>query len=338
MPGESGNQIGKLPYPALAKLVASIRGVRWPSTVIGPGPGEDAGVVDLGNCFLVSHVDPITEAGSGIGRLAVVVSSNDVAVTGARPRWAQVLLLLPKGYSLSLVEDLAEEIGRAAEELGIEVIGGHTEYTPGLMKPIVAVYVMGCACKRCLVPTGNARDGDYVVQIGSAAREGASILVRDFRDLLLQRGVSEETIEKAVSLGERLSIINVALSLAEKGLVNSMHDATEGGILGSLVELALASGKLVEVWRSEIIVEDAVRSVTSALSLDPLRLISSGTLIAATSKGNLDDVIEEARTHGFEASVIGRVKEGPPRVRLVEDGRVVELKEPPVDEISRFWV
>lgn len=338
MPEESGNQVGKLPYPALAKLVASIRGVRWPSTVIGPGPGEDAGVVDLGNCFLVSHVDPITEAGSGIGKLAVVVSSNDVAVTGARPRWAQVLLLLPKGYPLRQVENLAEEIGRAAEELGIEVIGGHTEYTPGLVKPIVAVYVMGCACKRCLVPTGNAREGDYVVQIGSAAREGASILARDFKDLLLQRGVSEETIERVVSLGEMLSIIDIALSLAEKGLVNSMHDATEGGILGSLVELALASGKLVEVWRDRIIVEDVVRSVTSAFSIDPLRLISSGTLIATTSEDNLDEVIGEARVHGLEASVIGRVKGGPPLVRIMEDDRVVEIKEPPIDEISRFWV
>lgn len=336
MQEKNGKWIGKLPVRELSKILSKITTIHTPSVITGPGPGEDAGIVDLGSCMLVSHVDPITEAGETTGKLAVIVASNDVAVTGARPRWAQVLLLLPPGYPLEKVEILASEIGKTARELGIEVIGGHTEYTPGLEKPIVAVYVMGCTCRECIVPTGNAKPGDVVVQIGYAGQEGAFILANDFEILLRERGVPQETIEY-LKRGVRLSVIDIAVELAEKGLVHSMHDATEGGLLGALVEVALASSKTLRIDKGKIVVDERVAEACKALNVDPLKLISSGTLIVTAPPENLDSILEIARRHGYVASPIGTVEEGDAKLVLVDGEEIMELYEPPEDEISRFW-
>lgn len=336
MQEKNGKWIGKLPVSELSNIISKAKTLHTPSVIAGPGPGEDAGIIDLGHCMLVAHVDPITEAGEGIGRLAVIVASNDVAVSGARPRWAQVLLLLPPGYPLMKAEEIAGEIGETARELGIEIVGGHTEYTPGIEKPIVAVYVMGCACRECIVPTGNAEAGDIVVQIGYAGQEGAFILASDFTHLLADKGVPWETIEY-LRREPRLSVVDVAVELAENVLVNSMHDATEGGLLGALVEVALASSKTLRIDRQRILLDGRVEEACRALGIDPLRLISSGTLIATVPPRKLDRALETARRNGYTAEPIGEVLEGEPKVQLVDGGRVIELYEPPGDEISKFW-
>lgn len=333
----SGEWIGKLPYSKLSRLISKITTIHYPTVVAGPGPGEDAGIIDLGECMLVTHVDPITEAAESIGRLAIIVASNDVAVTGARPRWAQLLILLPPGYPWERVEALASEIGGAASELGMEFIGGHTEYAPGLEKPIIAVYAAGCACRECIVPTGNAKPGDVVVQVGYAGQEGAYILARDFRHLLAEKGIPLEVLDY-LGREPRLSVVDVAVDLAEEGLVNSMHDATEGGIIGALVELALASSRTVRVDRRRILVDPKASEALGRLGVDPLKLISSGALIASVPPETVDRVIELADKHGYPAAPIGVVEEGVARLVVEEDGRVVEeLYEPPRDEISRFW-
>ncbi len=330
--------IGKLPAPRLRELISSVRTVSHPSTIIPARIGEDAGAVDLGTCVLVSHVDPITEASAEAARLAVIVASNDVAVTGARPSWAQMLALLPPGLDQASLEELFRAVGEEASRLGIEVIGGHTEYSPGVSKPIVALYVMGCACRECLVSTSGARAGDYIVQVGYAGREGAMILASDFADILRERGVPQEVIEEARTGAWSVSIVDIAVELAENGLVSSMHDATEGGIVGALVEVALASGKTLLVEMDRILVDDAVQVIAERLGIDPLRLISSGALVATSSPDKAREVIRIAERLGRPARVIGRVLEGDPRLVLRGPGGEEYLyREPPRDEISRFW-
>jgi len=336
LPEKSGS-VGKLPPNKLARVLEATVKARRPSTVIPAAPGEDAGVVDMGHCHLVAHVDPITEAAKGSGRLAVIVAANDVAATGARPAWAQLLILAPPTAGDDEIVALAEEAGDAARSLGIEVLGGHTERSPGLSKPVVAAFVYGCACKQCLTPTSAAKPGHVVAVAGYAGLEGMLILARDFRGLLEEKNVPPSIVDEALSYEDQVSVVELAVELAESRAVEAMHDATEGGIIGALVEVAAAAKATIRVDPARIPVPPPLQAMARALGIDPLKLISSGALVAALPPDRVSRAAEIARAHGRPFNVVGRIEPGPPRLVLETPAGEVVYSEPPPDEIARLW-
>lgn len=150
--------------------------------------GEDAAIIDVGGGqVLVIHNDAITGAVKLLGWLAVHIVANDVAVRGAKPRWFLMSLFLPEGGE-ELVDEIMAQVDRAARELGMMVVGGHTETTPGLDRPIVGTTAVGLAPRDAYVTTSGARPGDYVVVTKGVGIEGTAILCTDFADLLRSRG------------------------------------------------------------------------------------------------------------------------------------------------------
>jgi len=337
--GRNGEWLGKLPSKDLhTRVLSRLGGGRSPATVIGPSIGEDAAVIDLGSMDLVVHTDPITEAGVLAGRLAVIVSSNDVAVTGARPMWVSLAILLQEGAGEETLRDIIEGATAEAGRLGVEIIGGHTEVSPGLNKTIIVGTCIGVTCKGCRVPTGGASVGDYIVQVKPAGLEGTAIIATDFADLLRKRGVPENLIRRASALVDHLSVAREAVELAEARAVSSMHDPTEGGLIGGLVEMAKASGKDFVVNESRILVAAETRVIARELKIDPLRLISSGTLLATVPGDRLDDASMILSELEAPYSVIGRVEAGAGRLVLNRrTGDIVEYTETPQDEITRLW-
>ncbi len=336
--GSGGLPVGKIPLGELERLLSASWSFRRPSTLVGPAVGEDAAIISLGNLDLVFHLDPITEAGELAGWLAVHVASNDVAASGARPRWIALAILAPRGSSGEDLRRIQGDAEKAAREVGVEIVGGHTEVSPGLSKPVVVAAAAGVTCRGCAVPTGGARPGDLVLQVKPAGIEGTAIIATDFRALLERAGIAESIIERAAALASRVSVVREALELAEYGLVTSMHDPTEGGLIGGLVEMALASRLRFKVWEERVFVAEETRVVTEALGVDPLKLISSGTLLAtvpSSLKGDAEHVLEGL---GVEYSFIGEVEAGGVGVQLYKSPGRIELYEaPPVDEISRLW-
>ncbi len=328
---------GKLPPVLLDKYVWRRRGSEDPRVLVGPGIGEDAAVIDMGDRVLVVHTDPITEAVEGIGWLAINIAANDVATAGAKPLWASVAILLPEGFGEELLDEITGDVHRAAKELGISIIGGHTEEAPRLDRPILVVTVMGEAPKDRYVRTGGAREGDLVLVVKSAGLEGTSILARDFRSLLKSRGLDSQLLERAARFAEEVSIVSEALALARIG-ATSLHDPTEGGLIGGLVEVALASGKTLEIWEKDVPLRAETRTICRSLGIDPLKLISSGTLIATIPPGKLVDAEAALKELGVEHRVAGRVVGGDARLVLHRtDGRLEEYFEPPQDELARIW-
>lgn len=129
--------LGKLPAADLARLLKRYA-PSDPRLVIGGAVGEDAAVIEMGDRYLVATTDPITFATNEIGWYAVNINANDIACTGAAPRWFLATLLLPENKSTpELVERIFEQISSACAELGITLAGGHTEITYGLDRPIV---------------------------------------------------------------------------------------------------------------------------------------------------------------------------------------------------------
>ncbi len=332
---------GKLPTEVLSEIVLDrVNSLRRPSTLIGGEVGEDSALIDLGHCILAVHSDPVTEARFHSGSIAVDVSSNDLAVSGVRPRWFILDILMPGGSLYSSLSSIVESASREAERLGIEIVGGHTESTPGLKSPIIIGTSLGCTCRGCVYPTRNAREGDIIYQINPAAIEGTAIISTDFRDLALDRGVDEKVLERGSEFIKRISVVNEAISISELGLVDAMHDPTEGGIIGGLYEIAFASGHNVEVYLEKIFVEDETIMLSKALGIDYTRLISSGTIIASVppyNKRNFEDHLESLR---LRYDAIGRVlnkNENPTLIILKGGKHIGDISSSPKDEISRLW-
>lgn len=332
---------GKVPPDVLMKYVISRVGVSDPRVLVGPSIGEDAAVIDLGDGrVLVVHADPISGAIEYLGWLAVHIASNDVAVTGARPQWLLPVLYLPEGVGEDVIDRITSQIDLAAREVGAMVVGGHSEYTVGLERPLISMTAIGITGRDRYVRTGGARPGDLVLVTKVVGIEGTAILASDFSKELLSRGVPKEVVESGRNFIRMVSVVREATLLAEGKLPTSMHDPTEGGVLGGLLEVAYASGTSIVVRESLIPVAYETRVFCKALGLDPLKLISSGTLIATIPRGRVGEAVKLLNDAGVNAVVIGEVVErGDSLVSVVgSDGSVRNYSNIyVVDEVFRLW-
>ena len=270
---------GKLDPATLQRLVLDRLGVRREDVVVHARLGEDAAAVHFGDEVCVLSSDPITGAGANAGWYAVHVACNDVAAMGARPVGVLATLLFPESSVEDDVARVMDDIHRAAVELGIEVLGGHTEVAPGLSAPIAVMTAVGRASRDRLVTSAGARPGDALVLTKWAALEGTAILAADLAHLLRDR-LDDATLERARGLAGRLSVVPEGILAADLG-AHALHDPTEGGVLGALWELAEASGAGYVVDAAAVPILDETRRICAALDADPLRLISSGALLIA---------------------------------------------------------
>lgn len=324
---------GKLPPRLLQRAVLAHRGARRPDVLLGPAVGEDAAVIDLGDELCVIASDPITGAAAGAGRLAVHVAANDVAVTGAAPVGVQVVLLWPPepGVEARLAEMMAE-VSEAASELGIAVLGGHTEVTSRVDGGLIIATCVGKAPRGRYVTSGGGRPGDRLVLVRAAGLEGTGILAADHAPYLAS--LDEGLLARARGFLQEISVVQAALTARDAG-VTAMHDVTEGGVLGAVWELAQAAGVGATVHRKAVPVRPETAAICAHLGIDPLGLLGSGALIvAAPDEG---PVIQALAARGFPAVAIGRLEEPGEPVRVIEDdGRVRTIADCPEDELWRW--
>jgi len=324
--------VNKASREILESVVFRHLGARDPSIIVGPAYGEDAAAIALANdLLLIAHVDPITCARKLAGYLAIYVSTNDVAVEGGDPRWVLATVLVPRSEGVEGLRSLVEQMDEAAKRVGVAIVGGHTEFVDSGAPTIVAT-ALGVARLSDLVTTSGARPGDLVVMGRFAAIEGTAILATDLEDELLRRGVARRIIESAKRFIHLVSLADMARR-ARSARPSSMHDPTEGGVLGGLYEIAYASRVGIVVYEDRIPVARETEEICRALGVDPLKLISSGTLLATASREN---VVEMLRM-GLDVHVIGEVVEGEGEVILVRRDGSREIVDKPVeDEIYRI--
>ncbi|MEM4700260.1 MAG: AIR synthase family protein [Candidatus Nezhaarchaeales archaeon] len=318
---------GKVPPEALAELVFTRLGAPDERVLVGPGVGEDAAVIDMGDRALVVHCDPITGALRNLGWLAVNVAANDVACRGARPRWLLLTLLLREGAGAAELREVMEQVDEACRRLGASVVGGHTEVVAGLRRSVAVATAMGEAPRGRLITSSGARPGDVLIITKGACIEGAAIMAHELEEEALKK-LSRSELEYLKSFLWRVSVVPEAMAAAEAGAA-AMHDATEGGVLGAVQELAWASGVGARVFEERVAVDPVVRRLCEALGVDPLRTISSGTLVVAARPGEAGRVVDAIRRAGAEAYEVGLATPPEEGVCLVKrGGEVEELKEP----------
>ncbi len=308
--------------------------------VVGPRIGEDAAVIEMGDRYLVATTDPITFATDEIGWYALQVNANDLAVRGARPRWFLATLLLPESATTdALVEQIFSQIGHACQELEVSLVGGHTEVTHGLDRPIVVGTMLGEVARDKLVTTRGARVGDSLLLTKGIPLEGAAIIAREKGPELVRRGVPPDLIERARNFLHRpgISVVPEAMLAVELAPVHSMHDPTEGGIATALCELAQASDVGLRVERERIPLLPEGEHLCRELGLDPLGTIASGSLLLAMAPADAAVVLHALAREGIDCAFVGQVVPEREGVTLVEGGRSRRMPAFPQDEISKLF-
>lgn len=314
--------------------------VKDPRVVVGPRVGEDAAVIDLGDRYLVATSDPITFAADDVAWYVLQVNANDVAVRGAHPRWFLATILLPpERTSETSVSALFDALAEACAELEVTLVGGHTEITHGLDRPIVAGTMLGEVDKDKLVTTAGARAGDAVVMTKGIPLEGAAIIARERETELRAAGIPAAVIARAKAFLRRpgLSVLPEAQLACELAEVHAMHDPTEGGLATALWELAEAAGVGLRIDRERIVMLPEGDQLCRAFGLDPLGTIASGALLLTMSPADAAIVIHALARERIDAHYIGQVVARERGIVLVEGGRERPLPIFPQDEITKLF-
>ncbi len=293
-------KIGKLTNEDLEKFVIGRLRIDRKEVLLGAGIGIDCAVLDLKGQYCTVSTDPITAASSDAGRLAVHVSANDVAASGAEPFAMLVTMLVPASYTLKELGALMDEIFLEASALHIDIVGGHTEVTDAVTRPVISVAAMGKADK--VLRYTDIAAGDSIVLTKTCGIEGALILCADHEE----EAAAFLTQEDKALLGQMrgmLSVIKEARIAKDAGAI-AMHDITEGGVYGAVYEMAEAAGLGAVVDTAAIPINPVARKACAHLGLDPYRLISSGSLLIA-QKGDTRPLLSALREAGISACVVG---------------------------------
>jgi hydrogenase maturation factor len=331
--------VGKLP-PALLQSLFDKHPVTDERVVVGPRVGEDAAVIDMGDRYLVATTDPITFAAADIAWYALQVNANDIAVRGARPRWFLATLLLPPATSSEeSVRTLFEHLRAACDEIDVTLVGGHTEVTRGLDRPIVVGTMLGEVAKDRLVTTAGARPGDAIVMTKGVPLEGTAIIAQEKADDLAARGVPASVVRRAKALLRTpgISILPEAEIACELGGVHAMHDPTEGGIATALWEMADAAGVGLRVDRDRIMILAEGAQLCAAYGLDPLGTIASGALLMTLAPGDAALVVHALARESIDCHFIGQVVPRSEGVTLVEGRQRSPMPIFARDEITRLF-
>lgn len=330
--------LGKLPPQLLSNLIGRAP-IEDPRVLVGPGIGIDCAVLDLGEILLVLKSDPITFASDEIGWYLVQVNANDLATTGAAPRWLMVTALLPEGSTTpELVDRIGESIFSACRQLGISMIGGHTEITSGLDRPILSGTLIGEVERDRLVTPMGAQPGDRLLLTKGVPVEATAILAREFShrlDGLLTKEELEEA--KGFLFNPGISVVKDARIAMETGAVHAMHDPTEGGLASALWEISEASKKSILFRPENVIVPPLSAKIMSVFDIAPHAAIASGALLCAVPESSAAAIVSALEEAGIPVSDIGEVEDGPVGVWVEKTGGRESLPRPDRDEIARIF-
>lgn len=346
-------ETGKLDSDMLRQIVFGKITYRNDDVKVRPGIGEDCALIDFGDYDCVMSTDPISSTVSDIGRLAIHITCNDIASNGIQPLGIMLACMLPEGTTDADVEEIMQQAGTTAAEVGVEIIGGHTEITPAVRQPVIVSTAIGKA------PAGTSQDGndmkpgDFIMMTKAVGLEGTGIIACDHEEQLRaacgpdgERLVSDEEIAKAKSFLDLVSVVPEGVAAGKVG-THGMHDITEGGILGAVWEMCQISRTGAEVWEDAIPMHPETEKICRLFDVDPLRLISSGSMIIIVPKQKRAEMEEAMKAAGVDASVIGIIKEESDGICMARHtltcgsgcmGRIkVKIDPPYADEIYKTY-
>jgi len=328
-------EIGKLDKATFDKIIFSRLGKSDSSVLLGPRHGVDAAVIELpkGDIMVIAE-DPtfgLPVLMPHFGWAIVHICASDVAVLGVKPRYLTICLMLPPGAEESVLDGIWREVHQECEKLGIAVVGGHTGIYPGIAYPLNGgCTVIGLGTKDQLTPPSNAQVGDRIIITKGPAIEAAGILAFQ-AEKALEEKLGKDLVDKAKDYFLEMTVVKDAGIAASHA--HAMHDATEGGVLNGVYEIAEASNTGVILFEDKIVIPEEIGAVCRHFNIDPLISISEGTLVITATPENTPRIISDLKQSGIAAWEIGEVTPKD-RVFIRKNGKREELTPVSVDP---FW-
>jgi len=330
-------KLGKFTADLLQRLLAEVV-ITDKRVLLGPSPGEDAAFIDYGDRVLVAKTAPVTFAADLIGWYAVQVNANDVACAGAAPRWFMATVMVPEGFHETDAEGIFRQVLQACDSLGATLVGGHSEVTSSVQRPVVVGCMLGEVEKGKQVHTSGAVDGDSIVVTKGIALEGTALLARDWSEAMADAVVGEKTIARARELlfSPGISVVKDALAACAAVRVHSLHDPTEGGLATGLWEVARAAGVGLAIEEGSVPVLPECSEICRQLDLDPLGLLASGALLITLPPEDVPTLLSALIKEGIDAYEIGRVMDSEEGVSIIRGHELEPLPRFERDELARF--
>lgn len=325
-------ETGKLSSENLQEMIIDQIKPIHDDVLIRPGVGEDCSAIAFGDYACVLSTDPITGAASEIGRLAVHINCNDIASSGVRPMALMLTILVPPSTTQDELNFIMKQASEEAAKLGVDIIGGHTEITTAVNRPLVSATALGKQLKDKLVTSSDSKVGDALIMTKYVALEGTGILAYD-KEEDLKKVLSEDEIDLAKKMLDDISVIPEGVLAGEFG-VSAMHDITEGGVLGAVWEMCEASQLGCTVNQDVLPMEPVTTKICDFFSIDPLKLISSGCMLITVGAEHVNALMSKFTEANIAATVIGEMTES--KEVLLKSGSTLNAVEPPeADELYK---
>nr|WP_067060147.1 AIR synthase-related protein [Mucilaginibacter sp. L294] len=330
---------GKISGGGFDELILPRLGFARSNITHGPAFGVDVSVVDIGNgTGLAMTSDPLSLIPSlGLAEsawLSVHLMANDMATTGHSPMYAQMVLNLPLGLSVDDFTTYWEHVHKYCKAIGVAITGGHTGSIEGQNSTIAGggTMLLTAPLNEILV-SSRARPGDVIIVTKECALSSAAILAMSFPQTVKNK-LGKEVYDQCCALFYQTSSLPDALAAVGAGQVTAMHDVTEGGVLGAVYEMAVASGLGVRIRNEDLPSGIAQQQVTQLFGIDERFCIGAGAMIIAANPGTERHVLEALAARQIKGTVIGEFTDKAEGLRLVSDGRNEQM---PYYEKDPYW-
>ncbi len=258
-------------------------------------------------------VSPIFFPGGDIGDLAVNGTVNDVAMSGAIPKYLSIGFVLEEGLPIAELQTIVESVRRAAHQAGVRIVTGDTKVVEkgSCDKLFINTSGIGFIPPETHFGASRIRTGDKIILSGTIADHGMAILTKR-KGLSFQSGMESDT-----------AALNglIQTMMESGGIIHALRDPTRGGVATTLNEFATQSGLGIRVYEETIPVKETVRGACEILGIDPLYVANEGKLIASVAADSADSVLEAMRQHplGAQAAIIGTVTDSHPQKVVMEN-------------------
>ncbi len=343
-------ELGKIKHSFFEDIILQNCGFERKEVSTGPAFGVDVAIIDLpGGLALATASDPLSLIPSlGLEEsawLSVHLMANDIVTTGFSPMYAQFVLNLPTYLSSSDFEVYWGYIDKYCKELKISITGGHTGFVEGQNSTISGGgTLMSFAPKHQMLTSRDAKSGNVILVTKECAISSSAILAMSFPENVKNK-LGKEVYDNACSLFHKTSSVLDALiavgNRIQNNEVTAMHDVTEGGVLGAIYELAIASGNGALIYNDRLPMGEAQKEIGKLFSFDPRFSVGAGSMVIAVEKGSENKVITQLKEENIACSIVGELTEKEKGIKLMEGGKEENLpytgKDPYWDAFFRAY-
>lgn len=308
-----------------------------------PKSGVDIGIVRLGNNRVMAiTTDPFSvHPALGWERaswFAYHIIASDLCTSGLPPEYMSVDLNLPIEITDAEIDVMWSTVHKEALKYGTAIVTGHTARYEGTNYPMIGSATMiGMGQDDAYVTSAMSQAGDSVIVTKSIAIEAAAIFATSFPEHV-EKNLGTDLLKKGQDLFYRMSTVDESIEASKFGLrdkgITSMHDATEGGILGALYEVADASGNGIMIKKDSLPLYSEVKEITNLFGMDPYHSISEGALVITVKSERAEKFVKRLNSIGVDSAIVGEIKEKKFGKKILEKGETNELLPPRHDD---YW-